>query len=79
MSESFFTSITKRYFEHKNLCECGHHRGEHRLLDSWIREVEEAESNEESPQILCHCRCVTFRLITNLKYLEMLEKEKTSK
>lgn len=76
MSESFFSSTTKRYFDHNNLCECGHHRGEHRLLDSYVRDEEEAESNENYPQILCHCRCVTFTLITNLKYLEILEKEK---
>ena len=78
MSELFFSSTTRRYFEHNNLCECGHHRGEHRMLDTYVREEEEAESNEDHPQILCHCRCVTFVLMDNLKYLEIMEKEKSS-
>lgn len=77
MPESFFTSTTSRSFANGTLCECGHRRGDHRLLDSYVREEEEASSSETNPQILCHCRCVTFRLMTNLKYLEILEKEKT--
>jgi hypothetical protein len=77
MSESFSFLIIKRYFDHNNLCICGHHRGEHRMLDTYVREEEEAESNEKRPQILCHCRCVTFVLMDNLRYLEIIEKEKS--
>jgi len=75
MPESFFTSTIKRQSERGVLCECTHIRGQHRLLDTYVREEEEAASNEERPEILCHCGCVTFQVITNLRYLEILEKE----
>jgi len=76
VSESFFSSTIKNSFEHKTLCECSHRRLDHRLLNSYAREEEEATSSLEYPEILCRCGCVTFKLITNLRYLEILEKEK---
>ena len=78
MSDSFFSSTTKRSFERKTLCECGHRRLDHRLLNTYAREEEEAESTLDYPEILCTCGCITFKLMTNLKYLEILEKEKSS-
>lgn len=80
MSELFFSSTTKQQYQRGVLCECGHIRGQHRLLATYVSEEdEEAESNEDHPQILCHCKCVTFVLMDNLKYLEIMEKEKSEK
>lgn len=76
MLESFSSSIIRRSFEHGTLCECGHKRGDHRLLNSYSREEEEATSCLERPEILCKCGCVTFKFVTNLRYLEILEKER---
>lgn len=75
MLDSFFTSIIKSQFERGVLCECTHIRGQHRLLNTYVREEEETKSCEDHPNILCCCGCLTFRIITNLKYLEILEKE----
>jgi len=72
-------SITKDQYHRGVLCDCGHIRGEHRVLIDWIDEEEEAKSCKDFPSILCKCGCVTFKKITNLRYLEILDKEKSDK
>ena len=74
VSDSSFSSITKLSFEHGTLCECMHRRLDHRMLSDYVGPEEEAESSAERPEILCICGCVTFKLMTNLKYLEIKQK-----
>ena len=73
-----FSSLTiKKAFEHKTLCECLHRRLDHRLLGNYIDEYqEEEESSKVYPSILCHCGCVTFKQVSNLRYLELLHERK---
>lgn len=77
MLDSSSISIIKKSFEHKTLCECLHKRMDHRLLDHYAEwDYEDADSTPINPLILCHCGCVTFRLMSNLSYLEMLNAKK---
>lgn len=78
MLDSYSSSIIKRSFEHGTLCECRHRRLDHRMLSRYANLEDETESSLERPEILCKCGCVTFKLITNLRYLEILEAEKNS-
>ncbi len=80
MSESFSSSITKTSFDHGTMCECGHRRLDHRLLDSWADEEMEERQDKyslEHPMVLCPCGCMKFKLMDNLRYLEIKEKEKS--
>ncbi len=80
MSESFFSSITRAAFNHGTLCECGHRRLDHRLLDSWAdEEMEERQTKYllEHPVVLCFCKCTKFKFMDNLRYLEIKVKEKS--
>jgi hypothetical protein len=71
MFDSFSSLTIRRSFEHGTLCECGHRRLDHRLLDLYA-EQDKTESTKNCPNILCICGCVTFKLVSNLRYLEIL-------
>ena len=76
MSDLSSSSTIKASFDHKTLCICKHRRMDHKLMSRYVGPEEEAESSVKRPNILCDCGCVTFKLMTNLEYLEILVKEK---
>ena len=76
MSDLSSSSIIKASFNNKTLCTCRHRRLDHKLLSRYVGPDEEIESSTRYPHILCICGCITFKLMTNLEYLEILEKEK---
>ena len=75
MSDLFSSSIAKDGFSRGVLCECGHKRVQHRLIHTWISdENDENDLYEGIGNVSCVCKCNLFVKITNLKYLEILQK-----
>jgi len=68
-------NMNKRAFERGTLCECTHKRVQHRLLSTTVEQADWEALDENV--VICVCDCQQFGLITNLKYLELLEKEKS--
>lgn len=77
MSVLFSSLIIKKSFENGTLCECQHRKLDHVLLNSY-GEMDGTKSRVDFPQVLCVCGCIDFKLITNLKYLELLHENTKS-
>lgn len=78
MSDSFSSLTIKKSFEHKTLCECKHRILDHRMLDMYVQDYDTDPFDPNFTHVLCFCGCQYFKLASNLIYLEMMQKEKSS-